>query len=588
MHDWYVTPYVLISAFSGVVSLFVAWYMHRRRHVHGAMAFSLLMLAVSVWGLANTAEHLSQTIALKLLFSKLSYFGVVAVSPLWMLFVLHYVHPGVFVRRHHAAALFLLPCLILFLTLSNEWHGLIWPAIHAVQTEPNLLLRYDHGPGVWILAVYSYSLLGIGTMLFLRGIFRMPRLFRIQIAFIIVAVISPWIGSILYLTRTVRWSDQDLTPIGFALTGIIMVFALFRYHFLDILPVARDTVIEHMSDGVLVLDSANRIVDVNPAMTDILGAPSTHLIGKQAASVIPECRDLLLNVDTLRFVQDEVTFDDSTFHDIRIKVLLDHHGHAAGRLIIIRDISDRKRADAELLRYTKELEAGNAELDAFADTVAHDLRNPLSTMIGVSDLLSERQTELTPEEMVEHITLIQEAGRKMNAIIQALLLLASIRRAEHIPRETVNMGDVLHEAMKGLYANAQERGITIEATPSWPAVTGYAPWLENVWVNYISNALKYGCTTEDRRITLGFDEIADDRQEPMLRFWVRDYGRGLTEEECGRLFTPFTRLHLHESEGHGLGLSIVQRIIERLGGTVGVDSTPGQGSTFWFTLPRAQ
>ena len=114
---------------------------------------------------------------------------------------------------------------------------------------------------------------------------------------------------------------------------------------------------------------------------------------------------------------------------------------------------------------------------------------------------------------------------------------------------------------------------------TWPVALGYDPWVEEVWVNYLSNAIKYG--GQPPHVELGATAQADG----MVRFWVRDNGSGLTPEEQARLFTPFTRLDQVRAKGHGLGLSIVWRIVEKLGGQVGVESEIGRGSVFTFTLP---
>ncbi|KAA3663708.1 MAG: ATP-binding protein [Chloroflexi bacterium] len=111
-----------------------------------------------------------------------------------------------------------------------------------------------------------------------------------------------------------------------------------------------------------------------------------------------------------------------------------------------------------------------------------------------------------------------------------------------------------------------------------PTASGYAPWIEEVWVNYLSNGIKYG--GQPARLECGANKLANGT----IKYWVRDNGPGLTPEQQSKLFTPFTRLNSVNIEGHGLGLSIVQRIIEKLGGTVGVESQLGQGSLFFFTL----
>ena len=116
----------------------------------------------------------------------------------------------------------------------------------------------------------------------------------------------------------------------------------------------------------------------------------------------------------------------------------------------------------------------------------------------------------------------------------------------------------------------------------WPIAMGHAPWIEEVWVNYLSNALKYGGMPP--RIELG----AAAQPDGQVRFWIADNGRGITAQDKKRLFVPFTRLDQVRAEGQGLGLSIVRRIIDRLGGQVGVEGIPGQGSVFYFTLPASR
>jgi signal transduction histidine kinase len=127
-----------------------------------------------------------------------------------------------------------------------------------------------------------------------------------------------------------------------------------------------------------------------------------------------------------------------------------------------------------------------------------------------------------------------------------------------------------------------ESGVVIRVPGLWPTALGYGPWVEEVWVNYLSNAIKYGRVPPAApRLELGFDEQANG----FIRFWVRDYGPGVPPEEQPHLFKAFGEHSKVRATGHGLGLSIVRMIVEKMGGHVGVDSTIGQGSTFYFTLP---
>jgi signal transduction histidine kinase len=145
------------------------------------------------------------------------------------------------------------------------------------------------------------------------------------------------------------------------------------------------------------------------------------------------------------------------------------------------------------------------------------------------------------------------------------------------------MKKVVLDAMFRLRDVIQDNGAEIILPESWPEALGYEAWLEEVWLNYISNAIKYG--GKPPRIQIGSDVLSDNR----VKFWIRDNGMGLSEDDIALLFNKFTRLDTMRAEGHGLGLSIVKRIMEKLEGETGVESQniPGEGSTFYFVLPIA-
>lgn len=232
-----------------------------------------------------------------------------------------------------------------------------------------------------------------------------------------------------------------------------------------------------------------------------------------------------------------------------------------------------------LRQLNTELQAQNEELDSFAHTVAHDLKNPLQIIITYSEYLVK---EVELEGMFQNaLTVIAQSGRKMNNIIEALLLLAGVRKNDVAP-EPLDMAEIIEEVQYRLAYMIEERQAIIEQPAVWPLALGYAPWIEEVWANYISNAIKYG--GQPPRVQVG----ACETEHGQLRFWVRDNGAGLSPEEQTQLFIPFNRLNQVDIEGHGLGLSIVQRIVHKLGGQVGVESSVGQGSKFSFTLPRAE
>jgi len=225
-----------------------------------------------------------------------------------------------------------------------------------------------------------------------------------------------------------------------------------------------------------------------------------------------------------------------------------------------------------------ELEARNGDLAAFAHTVAHDINSTLGLVVGYADALAFNLDSLPREELRSHLQTVRKQGHRISRIVDELLLLAEVREAD-AAREPLDMASILADVLDRLGSKVEENGAEIEMPETWPVALGYGPWIEEVWVNYLSNALKYG--GRPPHVELGAEQVDEG-----VRFWVQDGGPGIPPEKRKDLFRPFTE-RSSIKEGHGLGLSIVRRIVEKLGGEVGVDNTPGHGATFWFTLPAA-
>ncbi len=241
--------------------------------------------------------------------------------------------------------------------------------------------------------------------------------------------------------------------------------------------------------------------------------------------------------------------------------------------------ADLTRTENLLREDAATLKTRNEELDAYAHTVAHDLKNPLSVIIAAADVINE-VADLSRKELKEFLQQIKATAFEMNSIIDSLLLLSEVRKVES-PMEPVDMATVVDKVRNRLKFQIKEQRGRLIYPKAWPTTIGYGPWIEEVWANYISNALKYGGPSP--RVELG----ATCQSDGMVRFWTRDKGQGVPSEARTCLFTPFTQLGKSHKGGHGLGLSIVLHIVEKLGGQVGVESEVGKGSLFYFTLPVA-
>jgi signal transduction histidine kinase len=236
----------------------------------------------------------------------------------------------------------------------------------------------------------------------------------------------------------------------------------------------------------------------------------------------------------------------------------------------------------------KDLEQKVAELDAFGHTVAHDLKNPLMVInVSIDGLIKELGTD-TSVKANRMLAFISDGTKQMINIIESILMLAGVRKI--YPQEFVifPMSECVNDALNRMKYNIETNEVRICKPDQWPDVFGYGPWITEVWVNYINNAIKYGKKNDTtvKSIEIGYDTPQYDqgKNESYIRFWVKDNGEGISKEKIPTLFREFSRLHTTEN-GYGLGLSIVKSIIEKFEGSVGVESEIGNGSLFYFTLP---
>lgn len=330
-------------------------------------------------------------------------------------------------------------------------------------------------------------------------------------------------------------------------------------------------VVTELADGIAVLNQENVVEYVNPTLLNLLECTETELLNQSFQFPIE------LNETTE--VELRTNHGEARVLEMRVSSVIWHDKEA--RLVLVRDISAQKRAARAMEQYARELEVRNEDLNAFAHTVAHNLKAPLTHVILAADLL-ELNAHTMSEECVPYVKSIVNYGRKMTDIIDELLLLAEVRSRKDLLLLPLQMDQIIKDVEARLATLFEQYGAQIvmqKHAETWPKVIGYAPWIEEVWANYLTNAVKYG--GRPPVIEIGSKTLDNG----MVQFWVRDNGEGIPVHDQRTLFQPFARLKPYRIDGHGLGLSIVRRIIEKLGGEVGIESTVGIGSIFSFTLP---
>lgn len=225
------------------------------------------------------------------------------------------------------------------------------------------------------------------------------------------------------------------------------------------------------------------------------------------------------------------------------------------------------------------LQQANTDLDAYARMVAHDLKNPLGNLLFSLSLIQRQLISSENEQLHTLLASSMDNCHKMNEIVETLLLLSGVRQ-ERVTYESLHMDEIIEQALSRLEGVRREHEGEIVLPDHWPTVQGQRAWVEEVWTNYISNGIKYG--GRPFHLTLK----ATPMPNGFIQFSITDNGEGIDPEQSDLLFDEFTRFNQQQIEGHGLGLSIVRRIINRLGGEVGAENAPDGGATFYFTLPQ--
>ena len=355
MH-WQFTPYVLPMIASAAVSAALALYAWHRRPASGATSFSLLMLAVAQWSLVYALELVSADLPAVLFWDNIEWLGAAFAPTLWLIFVLQYTGRASWLTRRNIAILMVEPLVTLLLVGTNEYHGLIESNIRLDTSGSFAALEVTYGAWYWINIAYSYLLLFVGAILIcmlIQSLMRSARLYVGQAGALLIAVAAPWVGNAVTVFGLNPFPKLDLTPFAFTITGVAMASSLFLFRLLDIIPVAREAVIDSMSDAVIVLDEQNRIVDLNPAAQRLAIRTASRAVGRPFTQVFSVWPELVERYSDATEADAEVILGEGVaqrFFDLHISPLYRQSGDfaVAGRLIVLNDITEHKQAERSL------------------------------------------------------------------------------------------------------------------------------------------------------------------------------------------------------------------------------------------------
>lgn len=349
--------------------------------------------------------------------------------------------------------------------------------------------------------------------------------------------------------------------------------------------VTISTFLDSLAEAVIVVNKFGTVLFVNARTEAMFGYERRDMVGKPHDMILPQrVRDIHKTHMAGFFAAPRIRpmgvglelaglRRDGTEFPVEISLSFVQTADDLFVVAFVSDITLRKQAD-------RMLHDRNQELEAFAHTLAHDIKNSVGVMTGFGRLLDGSIGELAPDEMADAAQRMVKTGEKLSHIVDGLLLFATIGR-DDISVKPLAMSPIVASAIERVRGVSEERQAEIVKPDAFPAALGYESWVEEIWFNYISNAVKYGGTPP--RIELGGAE----REDGCATFWVKDNGPGIDPGQQADIFESYKSRKEKSQQGYGLGLSIVKRIVEKLNGTVDVQNAPGGGGLFSFSLPLA-
>ena len=484
MHLAY-NPYMLLPLFALLMALYLGYRGWRYRTAPMGKSYLMLMGSLAWWSFAVVMEHWNLELADKIFWIHMSYFGITVMPIAWLIFTLQYTKREKWLTRRNLTVLFILPVITLIMVWTNGIFHLMWKDIWLNTSLSPPVDAVTHSWWFWVHSTYSYALLFLGTFCLLDMFRKSKGIYRKQAGILLLAALIPWVGNILFLTGIKPFSTVDPTPLAFAITGVAFFWGLSRLQLLDIImPVAHDAILKSMADGVIILDTQQRVIELNPAAQIIIGLKKSDVIGQVYSKTLPgqlgllDLRPKMPETEAAIFLE---AGEEQHRYSVRITPIGTTQ-HISGHLVILHDDTERVKAEIESrARAILETELNERKLAAEAIQRRLEFEEIIakvsSRFVGISDLDKAINDSLS------------DVGRLSHASRVYLFLL----RSENNIMENTN--DWYADAVSSQISNLKR--IPIGMFPEWMTK------LSNGEAIHISDVSKIPDASEEKEMLVG-------------------------------------------------------------------------------------
>lgn len=531
-----------------------------------------MMLSIGFWAITYGGELSSDTLSQMLFWTDLEYLGIACAPSLWIIFVINFAGREQWLTPQILLLLFVEPVITLLLVWTNNWHHMQYVTVWVDRSGPFPLLAFTVGIWYRIHTVYFYFMMAWGMYMIIARFRKADEFIKRQNSLILFGAFIPWMVNLAYLLGLRPFGHLDLTPFAFITSSLFIAIGLLGFKLFDIVPIARGKIVDALQEGILVLDTQNRVIDINPEMRKIL--PDTdHIIGTTVAQLFPGFTELNNTVDDQENSRIEIKLADGRIFSVTLTSLFERQTIYSGKILLFRDVTGRKKSEEKLHELNK-------LKDRLFSIISHDLRTPLLSLMDILSMANDGM--VTDEEFRSFLpTLTKNIGYTSGLVENLLQWSKSQLEGTVINAVHFDIKENVTYLINSFCQLAADKDISIKSNIRVPTMV-YADMdmIQAVLRNLISNAIKF-CRNGDK-IT-----IEAQIKNNMATISITDTGVGVAPENVDKLFgnQSFTTRGTTNEQGTGLGLLLCKDFIEKNGGNIWVESTQGQGSSFYFTLP---
>ncbi|MFN3729400.1 MAG: histidine kinase N-terminal 7TM domain-containing protein [Fimbriimonadaceae bacterium] len=585
---WQINGNVAASWLSMTICLIVGFVAARSEHNLGTRAALPLFACLTWWTFWYGLELGALELPLAISFANVKYVGVFLLAPASLSFSLSITN-----QRHHIPRLgwwlLSIPYLILFTATWLEFFGLLQGALRPnpmlEKVPQGFVLAFTPGPFLNAFYLYSYGLFLASAVVIAKAAFQRNSLYSNQFRIVFACLIVPWIGNALYLFKIVPWLRVDPTPLLFSVTSALVLYGLLRYRLLDIVPVARDLVLERIPDAIAVFDAQDNLVDLNAQCARILGVDSQNVIGRATYTLFPE--------ELWQRLKESGGPSDAIFPRMLGRIfsctltpIERQKGRLLGRIMAIQDVTLSRTLEEQLKIARDAAEESSRQKTLFLANMSHEIRTPLNGIVGTADVLLHEEL---PEDQRELVEIMAQSGRALARVLGDILDYSRIDAGKlTLLSEPFVLSAVVERAAQLFAPDAQAKGLSfqVKTEPSTRVtVLGDSLRLAQVVSNVVNNAVKF---TSQGEVTVSLHLISSDETHVTIEVVVNDTGIGIEPERQQAIFESFTQEDPSISRrfgGTGLGLAISRSLARQMGGDITVKSQAGVGSSFSITIP---